>query len=82
MTLAVIGRKYGRGKYGADTYDLGYVTEIWAPSPDTPSGTPTEPWIPIPAAPVPVEIWASTVEVPPEIWIPIPPPSNTWMPNG
>lgn len=60
----VDGRKYGLGKYGAGTYDLGVIHTLppWIPVP----GLPSEIWVPIadvppwceqPPASVPVEIW-------------------------
>ena len=65
--MAIDGRKYGRGKYGAGTYDLGVAHGI-------------PPWVPISP---PVDVWAPIAEPPawcdipaysldgPEIWTPI-----------
>jgi hypothetical protein len=65
------GRKYGIGKYGAGTYDLGGVPDI-----------PPEIWTPVPEAP-PGEAWNPITEPPPawecppamasgeEIWTPV-----------
>ena len=71
--MAVSGRKYGRGKYGAKTYDLGVVHVLppWLPETTVP---PSEVWVPVP----PVSPWC---EQPPsisasEIWKPVTMPVN------
>jgi len=77
-----MGRKYGLGKYGRSTYDLGDGV-----TPEPPIGE----WIPIPVPPGfpcnPPEIWAGTPVSPgfpcdvPEIWTPITVPVMQ-APNG
>jgi len=54
MVTHADGRKYGRGKYGAKSYDLGVVHVLppWIPIPDVP----VEAWIPIPTQPA----WADS----------------------
>ena len=53
-----MGRKYGLGKYGKGTYDLG--GEVIPP---------TVGWVPI--SEPPPEIWAPISANPPEIWVPV-----------
>jgi hypothetical protein len=54
-----MGRKYGLGKYGAKSYDLGPGREIWIPITE-----PTEDWIPVE---IPPDIWAD-VDTGPRPW--------------
>ena len=61
-----MGRKYGRGKYGAKTYDLG--PNVCPIEPWLPGTIPEEIWTPIPL--VPTEVWGSDVSIPAEIWTP------------
>jgi len=63
-----MARKYGLGKYGADTYDLG--GEVIPPEPPI-----FEDWVPIPAPPgFPCGA--------PEIWTPAVTPAMAQVPNG
>lgn len=63
-----MGRKYGLGKYGANTYDLGGdgtgLPPGWVPV--TP---PPDFWVPIPP---PGGAWTPAVLSSTEIWVPIP----------
>jgi hypothetical protein len=70
----VDGRKYGRGGYGAKSYDLGVVHVLppWIPIP----GVSVEAWIPIPTQPAWVDS-ANPNLYAAEIWTPIP-ASPTW----
>ena len=72
--MAVNGRKYGLGKYGANSYDLGVAHEL-------------PPWVPVPG--LPGEIWIPTVDAPPwceqppsmsgsEIWSPVASAPSCW----
>lgn len=61
-----MGRKYGLGKYGRGTYDLG--GEIVIP-PWIPINSQTDPWVPIP---LPSDGWSPVVFGATEIWVPIP----------
>lgn len=62
-----MGRKYGRGKYGAKTYDLG------------PNVCPIEPWLPVTT--IPEEIWESVTSAPVEVWGATAGKSKTWVPE-
>lgn len=73
-----MGRKYGRYKYGASTYDLGPGFDIWAP--EYPGGIPSEIWLPE-TTPPSSEIWTSAVAPPVlDIWAPVPDVSDIWVP--
>jgi len=77
-----LGRKYGRGKYGASTYDLGFGGEIWLPETSPPA---SDVWVPefvVPIPPAPIaDVWNAVSNPPPdEIWIPINPPPDVWIP--
>lgn len=75
-----MGRKYGRLKYGAYTYDKGGTS--WIPIPVTPGGI--EIWNPLPTIwPPPPDRWAVSFSPPTsEIWnsLPViwPPPPDRW----
>ena len=58
------GRKYGIGKYGRGTYDLGdTLAEIWDPIPEFSS-----------------ELWIPEVVIPPGGWVPLVSASAIWAP--
>ena len=58
------GRKYGIGKYGRGTYDLGdTLVEIWDPIPEFPS-----------------EMWVPEITAPPGNWVPLTNVSAIWTP--
>jgi hypothetical protein len=61
-----LGRKYGRGKYGAKTYDLG--PNVCPIEPWLPGTIPEEIWTPIPL--VPTEVWGPETALPPGLWEP------------
>jgi hypothetical protein len=76
--MAFGGRKYGRGKYGANTYDLGPGTDIWKP--EYPDGIPSDIWVPETAPPV-SEIWQAAVAPPVlDIWSPVADVADIWVP--
>jgi len=70
-----MGRKYGLGKYGRGTYDLGYEIPPWVPIPIEPG----EIWTP--ELELPPGNWAPSSSPGSEIWTQTVAGENCWGPT-
>jgi hypothetical protein len=71
----MIGREYGIGKYGRNTYDHWRGSgDVWVPIPVSP---PVDVWAPVEGA---AGTWASAAMPVAEIWVPVPEATQPWTP--